>query len=113
MPNALYFDDFVIMSPSNSSTEVSKKELSKRFDTKELGSLHTFLGLKFIRETSGAWILQGNHVSKLLERFGMQDFRPVFTPMSEGAMAELELSSAAFEKHKFQELLGALLYIST
>lgn len=74
-----------------------------QLDTKDLGSLHTLLGLRFIREAE--YCISGNyHVLKLLVRLEMHECRPISDPMNEGSITELDFNSIKLEK-KFQEHL--------
>ena len=63
---------------------VVKKELSDKFEMKDLGPLHHFLGVKVIqnRHSGEIWICQPLHTEKILQRYGMHDSKSVNTPVS-------------------------------
>lgn len=50
----------LIMSQSKAGVQKAKTELSGHLQTKELGSLHTFLGLRFIRKGNDGWLSQSH-----------------------------------------------------
>lgn len=108
----IYVGDIVIMSLSKASIQEAKTELGGYLKTTEMGSLHKFLGLRFIRKRMMLGYLKPRYVLKLLERFGMKDCRPMVTPMAENVMAELEQDSPVTDKRIYQELMGSLLFIS-
>lgn len=51
----IYADDIITASKSSAWLKVVKKSLTKKFDIKDLGKLHHFLGMKIIQdETTGS-----------------------------------------------------------
>jgi hypothetical protein len=46
-----------------------------------LGELSFFLGLQIRQSNQGIFISQINYIREILKRFGMEDFKPVITPM--------------------------------
>ena len=48
---------------------------------KDLGLMHYFLGLEVWQRPGEIFLSQGKYIMKLLERFGMVDYKPVSTPM--------------------------------
>ena len=58
-----------------------KRELAFEFEMKDLGLMHYFLGLEFWQRPGEIFLSQGKYVVKLVERFGMVDYKSVSTPM--------------------------------
>jgi len=58
-----------------------KRELGSKFEMKDLGSMHYFLGLEVSQKLGEIFLSQGKYVVKILERFGMVDCKLVTTPM--------------------------------
>ena len=54
---------------------VNERDLSKKFEMKDLGPLHHFLGVKVIQDqlTGVIWIGQSSYTEKFLQKFGMYD----------------------------------------
>ena len=77
----LYVNDIIVIEPSTKSIDVVKQSLHDSLDVKDLGDLHEFLGVKFVRRNSFAWMSQSHFVGKVLERFGITNCNPVTTPM--------------------------------
>ena len=88
-----------------------KKSLSERFEMKDLGMLHQFLGVKVVSNTTtGAiWIGQPLYIDRLLLRFGMDNCS---TPASSDSklMKKNEGSTMADQK-AYQAAVGSLLYL--
>ena len=78
----VYVDDIILRGKSNIKMSVVKKELSHKFEMKDLGPLHYFLVVKVIhkRESGAIWVGQPVYAEKILQRYGMQDSKPVSTP---------------------------------
>ena len=58
-----------------------KSELVYEFEMKELGLMHYFLGLEVWQRPGEIFLSQGIYIVKLLERFGMVDYKSVSTLM--------------------------------
>ena len=54
----VYVDDFVIATESSGKIEEVKSALSQKFDVKDLGELHYFLGVQIIQdhEKGAVWM---------------------------------------------------------
>ena len=58
-------------------------------------------------------INQTDYIESVVERFGMRDFNPVYTPLPSGCEAHLvknEDQASAAEIKQFQQIIGSLLY---
>ena len=58
-----------------------KRELASKFEMKDLGLMHCFLGLEVWQKPGDIFLSQGKYVVKILKRFGMVDCKLVTTPM--------------------------------
>ena len=58
-----------------------KKNLAAEFDMKDLGRMHHFLGLEVWQQKGEIFLGQGRYAIEILKRFGMEDCRPMATPM--------------------------------
>ena len=63
----VYVDDIVMASKNQARLKEVKKSLAKRFDIKDLGKLHHFLGIKIIQDeaTGKVWVGQQVGLDKL------------------------------------------------
>ena len=69
--------------------------------------LHSFLGI----ETGDVWIGQQAYVDSVLLRFGLQDSKPVSTPVD--TSSKTTDTDECVGKTTYQSALGSLLYVST
>ncbi len=54
----IYVDDLIIIGDSDVDIFDLKKLLKQKFEMKDLGELHYFLGIKVIQSPKGIWLLQ-------------------------------------------------------
>ena len=61
-----------------------KALLHKEFDMKDLSTAKKILGMEIHkhRESRKLWLSQKNYIKKVLEKFNMQDAKPVSTPLA-------------------------------
>ena len=80
---ALYVDDLLMI--GNSSTQITKikGEFKKRFEMKDLGQVAIMLGVEVRRDRPKRklYISQQEYTEHVLSRFGMEQSKPVTTPM--------------------------------
>lgn len=110
----VYVDDIIVMSGDLQAVVQFGADLGKRFDMKDVGELKRCLGMDFMQDRSGIKVHQRTYITDLLERFGMQDCRPVATPLDVGTKLTNAdpWSVADGQKLPYRELVGGLLYLS-
>ena len=113
---AVYVDDIILGGRSEAKLNAVKEELSRRFEMKDLGPLHHFLGVKVIQDrlTGVIWIGQPSCTEKILQKFGMSDSKPVSTPVNPDLkLVSSESSDEVCNQQMYQAVVGSLLYLST
>eukprot|EP00253_Pinus_taeda_P020435 PITA_20435 len=78
-PRALYDD--LLLTGSSKLIQDSKKNLEAKFDMKDMGLMHYFLGLGVWQKNGEIFLGQGRYATNILKRFRMHDCRPMATPM--------------------------------
>src|SRR5271156_1975404 len=58
------------------------QKLSKEFEMSMFGEIKFFVGLQVYQMKDGIYITQSKYIKEILKKFGMEDSRPVGTPMS-------------------------------
>ena len=90
-----------------------KKQLAGKFDIKDLGEVHHYLGMKLVRDRKKKTITltQRAFWEKTLRRFQMEDCYPVSTPMDpslpSSLMASTEESTEA-DRKEYAAMIGCL-----
>ncbi|KAE8665999.1 CBS domain-containing protein CBSCBSPB3 [Hibiscus syriacus] len=108
----VYVDDMIITGSDIEEIEKLKMNLAKEFETKDLGSMRYFLGMKVARSEEGLVINQRKYVLDLLAETGMLDCKPVETPMEPGLKFCKEMTENPVNKESYRRLVGKLIYLS-
>ena len=79
----MYVDDLIITGNHDDDIAQVKKELHAGFTMTDLGLLHYYLGVEVFQRPHHIFISQSKYAAEVLQRFGMQDCKPVLTPMEQ------------------------------
>ena len=112
---AVYVDDIVLAGKSNRKMSEVKNALASRFDVKDMGELHYFLGVKIVQDmdAGNVWIGQPAYAESILQKFGMESAKPVGTPVDNGTkLVKTTEESERVEQTLYQSAVGSLLYLS-
>jgi len=113
---AVYVDDIIILvGKSTARIQQIIKEIAEKFDVKEMGKLHHFLGVIVIHLTNGEiWIGQPTYTKEMLKSFNIEQARPVATPVETGPkLIKTMEGEELFNQETYQSAVGCLLYLST
>ena len=78
---------------------------------KDLGLLHYFLGLEIWQRKGGLFVSQGKYVREILEKFNMQGYKPINTPLHGGWRKEDATSAEVVDATVYRQLVGSLMYL--
>jgi hypothetical protein len=114
----LYIDDMLIVGQNSSRINNLKKELSKSFAMKDLGSAKNLLGMQIVRDRDAKklWLSQEKYIEKVLERFQMNKAKSVSTPLAlHFKLSSSQCPSNDEEKEDMQRVpyasaVGSLMY---
>ena len=82
----VYVDDTILMSNSTEVLNAEKKRISSRFAMEDRGEIHYLLGMEVKRDRKNRvlTISQKSYLESVVARFGMQDCKPISTPLETG-----------------------------
>jgi hypothetical protein len=78
-----------------------------------LGELSFFLGLQIRQRNQRIFISQTKYIIEMLKRFGMEDCKPVTTPMQTNYKLRKYDDSKSTYQRKYQSMIGSFLYVTT
>ena len=110
---AVYVDDLIVMSENQEQLKDIKHCLKARFEMKDMDELHYCLGISVERSDCGReiHIHQKKYLKDLLSKFGMEDSKPVSTPMDINVKLEKNDGvSKNVDPILYQSMVGSLLY---
>jgi hypothetical protein len=107
----VYVDDMVVI---GKVVDGVKKEICTRFDARDLGDAHKFVGLEIIRDRVNRTlkITQQGYTQEILATYGMSDATAKTVPMNAGTKLSKEGTALDTARYPYAGLVGSLLYLS-
>jgi len=108
----LYVDDLFLTS-SEPLMLKCKRDLTSKFEMKDIALMHCFLGLEVWQRLGEIFHSQGKYIPKLLERFGIVECKSLATPMEMnfkklcGDVVGPDLANPS----EYRQLIGALMFL--
>eukprot|EP00253_Pinus_taeda_P035938 PITA_35938 len=86
--------------------------MQKEFEMSLLGELTYFLGLQIQQNEGSIFLSQTKYLKQILKKYGMEDSKPVCTPMVTGCSLSANDESAAVHQPTCRSMIGSLLYLA-
>ena len=109
----VYVDDIIFGSDDDRLSQQFAKDMQKEFEMSLLGELKFFLGLQISQQNNGIFISQSKYIKEMLKKFGMEDCKPVSTPMTTGCKLSKDDESKEVDQKLYRSMIGSLLYVTT
>jgi hypothetical protein len=108
----LYVDDLFLTNTESLIVEC-KYVLASKFEMKDLGMMHYFLGLEVWQRTDEIFLSQGKYIVEILKKFGMLNLKPMATPMVMNLKKQRVTSSNSnkIDPTLYKQLIGSLMYL--
>jgi hypothetical protein len=87
--------------------------MHNEFEMSLLGGLSFFLGLHICQRNQGIFISQTNYIKEMIKRFGMEDWKPVTTPIQASCKLSKDDDSKSIDQRQYMSMIGSLLYVTT
>jgi hypothetical protein len=107
----LYVDDLFLTGEEKLITEY-KKRLASKFEMKDLGLMHYFLGLEVWQSPERIFLNQGKYRVEILKRFDMLECKPMNTPMEAKLKLLVDTSSKLIDATLYIQIIGSLMYLT-
>jgi hypothetical protein len=78
-----------------------------------LGELSFFLGLQIRQRNQGIFISETKYIREMLKRLGMEDCKPVITPMQTRCKLSKDDDSKSTVQRQYRSMIDNLLYVIT
>jgi hypothetical protein len=107
----IWVDDLLIAGKHGWDIANVKVQLSSEFKMKDLGKLEHFLGMRISRVNNPITIDQNGYIRQILERFGMENSKPVSTPVAVGCrLTPNDGHATQTDIKQYQAMVGSLMY---
>eukprot|EP00253_Pinus_taeda_P007422 PITA_07422 len=85
--------------------------MQKEFEMSFLGELTYFLGLQIQQNEGGIFLSQTKYLKQILKKYGMEDWKPVCTPMVIECSLSANDESVVVHQPTYRSMIGSLLYL--
>lgn len=109
----LYVDDIIFGTNEETMSQNFASVMQKEFEMYFLGELTYFLGLQVQQEKYGIFPSQTKYIKQILKNYGMEDCKPVCTPMMTGCSLSSINDSLAISELEYRTIIGNLLYLTS
>ena len=76
------FVDDTLFTGNDDLCKAFSEEMSKEFEISMFGDIKFFISLQILQNKNSIYITQSKYIKEILKKFGIEDSRPVATPMS-------------------------------
>ena len=107
----LWVDDIIVAASCESLLCDVKNLLKSRFKMTDLGLIRWFLGIHFVHSEGMIKMSQTHYLTKLLEKYQMENCKPRSTPCE--LKLNFNLDQVSNDCTKYREIVGSLIYAMT
>jgi hypothetical protein len=107
----IYIDDIIFGSTNKSFCDEFSKIMTDRFKMSIMGELTFFLGLQIKQVEDGTFISQTKYTRDILKKFGMENAKPIKTPVGANGHLDLDMGSTSVDQKVYHSMIGSLLYL--
>eukprot|EP00253_Pinus_taeda_P033071 PITA_33071 len=86
--------------------------MQKEVEMSLLGELTYFLDLQIQQKEGGIFLSQTKYLKQILKKYGLEDAKPVCTPMVTGCSLSANDESATVHQPTYRSMIGSLLYLT-
>ncbi|GKD64499.1 retrovirus-related pol polyprotein from transposon TNT 1-94 [Tanacetum coccineum] len=109
----IYVDDIIFESTCQDLCDDFSKIMHDEFEMSMMDELNFFLGLQIKQLVDGIFFNQSKYVKEMLKKFGLEDFKPIRTPMSSESKLTKDEDVEPIDNTKYRGMIGSLLYLTT
>ncbi|GJX43852.1 retrovirus-related pol polyprotein from transposon TNT 1-94 [Tanacetum coccineum] len=108
----IYVDDIIFGSTCQEMCDDFAKIMHDEFEMSMMGELNFFLGLQIKQLDDGIFFNQSKYIKEMLKKFGLEDSKPMKTPMSTETKLTRDEEGESVDNTKYRGMIGSLLYLT-
>ncbi|GKC85860.1 retrovirus-related pol polyprotein from transposon TNT 1-94 [Tanacetum coccineum] len=108
----IYVDDIIFRSTCQEMCDDFAKIMHDEFEMSMMGELNFFLGLQIKQLDDGIFFNQSKYIKEMLKKFGLEDSKPIKTPMSTETKLTRDEEGESVDNTKYRGMIGSLLYLT-
>nr|GEW35578.1 hypothetical protein [Tanacetum cinerariifolium] len=107
----IYVDDIIFSSTCQDMCDELAKIMHEEFEMSMMSELNFFLGLQIKQMKDGIFINQSKYIKEMLKKFGLEESKPIKTPMSSDTKLTKDEECESVDSTKYRGMIGSLLYL--
>ncbi|GKB86724.1 retrovirus-related pol polyprotein from transposon TNT 1-94 [Tanacetum coccineum] len=108
----IYVDDNIFGSTCQELCDDFAKIMHDEFEMSMMDELFFFLGLQIKQLDDGIFINQSKYIKEMLKKFGLEDSKPMKTPISMETNLTKDEEGESIDNTKYRGMIGSLLYLT-
>lgn len=104
------FMDDIIFTRNDDLHKQFSEEMSREFEMSLFGQIKFFIGVQIQLLKDWIYVSQSKYVNKILKKFGMEDSKPMSTPMTKGLKLSKKDDSKVVDQTTYRSMIGKLQY---
>ncbi|GJS17954.1 retrovirus-related pol polyprotein from transposon TNT 1-94 [Tanacetum coccineum] len=108
----IYVDDIIFGSTCQDMCDEFAKIMHDEFEMSMMGELNFFLGLQIKQMEDGIFFNQSKYIKEMLKKFGLEDSKPMKTPMSSDTKLTKDEECESVDSTKYRGMISSLLYLT-
>ncbi|GJR21455.1 retrovirus-related pol polyprotein from transposon TNT 1-94 [Tanacetum coccineum] len=105
----IYVDDIIFGSTCQDMCDEFAKIMHDEFEMSMMGELNFFLGLQIKQMEDGIFFNQSKYIKEMLKKFGLEDSKPMKTPMSSDTKLMKDEECESVDSTKYRGMIGCCL----
>ncbi|GJR65494.1 retrovirus-related pol polyprotein from transposon TNT 1-94 [Tanacetum coccineum] len=102
----IYVDDIIFGSTCQEMCDDFAKIMHDEFEMSMMGELNFFLGLQIKQLDDGIFFNQSKYIKEMLKKFGLEDSKPMKTPMSTETKLTRDKEGESVDNTKYRGMIG-------
>ncbi|GJS06152.1 retrovirus-related pol polyprotein from transposon TNT 1-94 [Tanacetum coccineum] len=102
----IYVDDIIFGSTCQDMCDDFAKIMHDEFEMSMMGELNFFLGLQIKQMKDGIFFNQSKYIKEMLKKFGLEDSKPMKTPMSSDTKLTKDEECESVDSTKYRGMIG-------
>ncbi|GKC45208.1 retrovirus-related pol polyprotein from transposon TNT 1-94 [Tanacetum coccineum] len=103
----IYVDDIIFGSTCQDMCDEFAKIMHDEFEISMMGELNFFLGLQIKQMEDGIFFNQSKYIKEMLKKFGLEDSKPMKTPMSSDTKLTKDEECESVDSTKYRGMIEA------
>ncbi|GJR87938.1 retrovirus-related pol polyprotein from transposon TNT 1-94 [Tanacetum coccineum] len=107
----IYVDGIIFRSTCQDLCDDFSKIMHDEFEMSMMGELNFFLSLQIKQLEDGIFFNQSKYIKEMLKKFGLEDSKPIKTPMSSETKLTRDEDGESVDDTKYHGMIGSFLYL--